>query len=1456
MKRRYAIILCIVTTFLAATLSLVKRMETVDSGCRPEHEDRSGALAALNYWSSMRAYPERDVPASAYFHAYQLETAKRKDFDRTVSSSNIWTPIGPTNLHGRCLSVAVNPHNRYTIYLGTASGGLWRSYTGGLGGDWQQVRLGYPALGISDIVIDPADTNVIYIGTGEVYRYGSALGGLMVRTTRGSYGIGILKTTDGGIIWTKSLDWTYQQQSGVERLAMNPQNPSTVFAATTEGLYRTVDGGQNWTNVVPYLLMGEDIVINPSDTTKILASFGNFGINPFVMKSTDGGVNWFFSSFPSSTGKTMLCGSKSNPNIVYASSADSTIGNGGLFASADFGDSWVEVSNSSTNPIFQVQGFYSHYVIVHPTNPNIVIQNSVGSSKSTDGGVTFTTVTSNYADNHSYAYDPVDTNTVYVVNDDGIYRSTDFGSTYTDVGAGLQTGQLYNGFSCSSSDSLMAIGQSQDHIPGYRYLGSMVWDHNTVTDETGWTATDPTNDNIQYADGRNGEYIVKSTDRGASFSYVWGFSGVGGWNTPFALAPSNPTVLYFCDNKVYKSINSAVSWSVQNGGALLDSGNTALSMAVAPTSQDTAIVGMAPIYHRARLFRTTNGGTTWVDITGLTPDRYPIDLAIDPKDSKTMYATFGGFGSGHLYKTADAGGSWANITGSLPDVPTDAVAIDPFNSSYVYVGNDIGVYLSTNGGATWAPFSTGLPDAVIVADLVISPSNRSLRAVTHGNGVYERKLYNGTAIPTFDYHALALDYPSDGALLTQSPAISGIKASFQNAGIQAQTDSFNVKYRILRNTVEVFSSIKKTAGLGLGETRIVTFDNAFSPPDTGTYILQAISLAVDQDPTNDTVKGTMVVVAPSMVTKWTITKDHCPYAEISGGSPGPVGDDVQLRVPLPFAFRYDGIDYDSAQISTNGWMELGEGTEGALYGLSTDGQIGGFFNPVLSTTTRPTKVLGPWYADLATGSTGVISYTTQGTAPNRTFVVQWKNMPAYYDESGTTTKLNFQILLDESTSIVEFHYGPLVSGTFNGTGAAMGLKDAIGGDYRYFDLYRDSTGLAPQLREDLTPLANWPGQDSCFHIDTNPFNVTLSLLPLWNLVSEPVDLPNRWFKAIFPSAVGSAFEYVHRYQMVDSLVPGRGYWVKVPTSALETFTGDSLPEVSVAVDSGWNIIGSVDHNIPAPSGGIVASNVFAYNGSYQIVSTLSPGKGYWLKTNAAGTLNLGPQAVPRTVSQITEPPNSITITDQSGHKQKLYLVADGDRRFNPSLYALPPKPPAGGFDVRFASQQMMETFESSSSEPAEYPLEIQSAQYPLTVTYSIKTLEGMALTLDENASGEVKQHPLKGDGSLVVAGGDGNSLKLKITNGKSVPTAFALVQNYPNPFNPATTIRFDLPTKNHVNLTVYDVLGREVMNLVNGVLGAGSYTVPANLSTMASGVYIYRLTAGDFTDVKKMLLVK
>lgn len=698
-------------------------------------------MEALEFWNRSRAYPDNDIPMDRYYRAYESAKTKMREAATGVSAGSIWQPIGPTNLQGRALSVALNPKNPNTIYVGTASGGLWRSYTGGTGGDWRQLKLGFPALGVSAIVIDPTDTNTIYIGTGEVYGYQSAIGGLVIRTTRGSYGIGILKTTDGGLSWTKSLDWSLNNQTGVQAMKMNPHNRRTLWAATTEGLLKTTDAGAIWSVALGgNVKMVEDIVINPLDTTKMLVSVGNFFTSNYVLRTTDGGTNWLQTSLPGYTGKTLLEMYGANPNTVFASAANNTTGAGALYKSNDFGITWIkliEYAAGSSNTVFGTQGWYSHFVAVHPTDSTRIVHAGVPVYTSSNGGQTFGRGISEGVDHHGYAHHPANPNILYVANDDGVHRSDNFGGSFVSVGLGMQTGQFYNGFSCSATDSLLALGQSQDHIPGYLYTGYPGWGSGAV-DEVGWTAIDPSNDNIMYAMDRYGWDVYRSTDRGIDFSVSGSFAGLGAWNSPLVLSPANPSMLYFGDNVIHKSVNGGGSWTTMYS-AVFD-GNPFLSMAAAASDANTVYAGTAPIGARAHIVRTTNAGSSWSDVTGSLPDRYPIDMAVDPINSSIVYVTFGGFGTGHVYKSTDAGGSWMNVTGTLPDIPTTAVAIDPIVADNIYVGNDLSVYLSTDGGGSWSAFGEGFPDAVILADLTISPANRALRAATHGNGVWERKL--------------------------------------------------------------------------------------------------------------------------------------------------------------------------------------------------------------------------------------------------------------------------------------------------------------------------------------------------------------------------------------------------------------------------------------------------------------------------------------------------------------------------------------------------------------------------------------------------------------------------------------------------------------------------------------------------------------------------------------------
>jgi photosystem II stability/assembly factor-like uncharacterized protein len=697
--------------------------------------NRSGALEAMEFWSSARAYPRQDIPAATYYREASRLRAARDECSLRTESAEAWRFLGPTNFSGRMITVAVNPANPATLYAGSASGGLWR-----MGSDrrWERVQTGFPVLGVNAIAIDPADTNTIFLGTGEVYQYRSSVGGQVIRTTRGSYGMGILKSTDGARSWDPSLDWSYDQRRGVQAIRFNPRNTRTVFAATSEGVLRSSNAGESWEMVLD-VIMARDLVVHDADTTRVLAACGNFSsAEAGVYASRDGGLRFEkITGLPAFSGMARFGVYAANPDLIYLHLAEATTVVGGLWRSTDFGQSWEMISFDNTG---DVQGWYSRFLAVHPRDSSIILRGAQGLYRSLDEGRTFARYSGGvcWADFHDAAYDPVDPELLYIADDGGIWRTTDFGESFSFVGDGLQTSQFYNGFSCSAADSLLALGQVQDHF-GWMYRGSESWSEGGV-DEVGWTAINQQNDNVIYAGSRSGGGVYRSTDRGSQFYRLSSsFLGSASWNTPLVLSAADPSVLYFGRSRVYKSTDAGDSWFPTSRGAELD-GNPPLSMAIAASSPDTVYVGTVPISSRAGIFRTTNGGSSWEDCTGWLPDRYPMDLAVDPSDSRVVYCAFGGFDTTRVARSTDAGETWADISGTLPNVPTTALAVDPFAHGDLYAGTDLGVFLTTDGGLSWVLLPENLPEALIVADLAISPSNRTLRLASHSNGVYERPL--------------------------------------------------------------------------------------------------------------------------------------------------------------------------------------------------------------------------------------------------------------------------------------------------------------------------------------------------------------------------------------------------------------------------------------------------------------------------------------------------------------------------------------------------------------------------------------------------------------------------------------------------------------------------------------------------------------------------------------------
>ena len=303
--------------FLIITLAACNKQNQAEQTKVP------GSYKALELFTKVRAYPEKNIPKAGYMSAYKTH---KKLFDNTaIDRENTWEAMGPLNTSGRCLTVGINPQAPRTIYGGFASGGLWRSRQLGLNLSWERIETGFPVLGVSTIEFAHQDSTVMFIGTGEVYNTDVTGNDGAYRATRGSYGIGILKSTDGGSTWTHSLDWSYNQNEGVWMIKIAKTDDQLVYAATTQGVLKSTNQGESWVNVFENPIV-TDLEIHPDDPNQIVISCGNFNTpGKGIYHTTDGGDTWQESTgVPGSfQGKILLARSTSSPNVLYAS-----VGNG------------------------------------------------------------------------------------------------------------------------------------------------------------------------------------------------------------------------------------------------------------------------------------------------------------------------------------------------------------------------------------------------------------------------------------------------------------------------------------------------------------------------------------------------------------------------------------------------------------------------------------------------------------------------------------------------------------------------------------------------------------------------------------------------------------------------------------------------------------------------------------------------------------------------------------------------------------------------------------------------------------------------------------------------------------------------------------------------------------------------------------------------------------------------
>jgi len=751
MKNKYFLLAVAFITIAVASRFTMPGKEKLTLREKGERENKSFALDALQFTTQAASYPNKDIPADAYVSAINWYKNNINSDKRVLSASTTWQSMGPTNMGGRTVAIAMDPTDTAVLWLGSASGGLWKSTTGGIGAAaWTYVPLGFQVLGVSSIAINPANHNEMYVGTGEVYSDSSFSQGLIsLRPTRGSYGMGLFKSTDGGNTWTQSINWTYQQNRGVWKIIINPLKPSTVYAGTTNGVYKSTNSGATWTQVLN-IPMAMDLQIHNVDTNILICGCGNYGSTlKGIYRTTNSGTTWSVISSgvptPNSTsGRITFTENRHNNDSMYAHICD-VYNSVGIYLSVDKGQNWTQMTSAD---IANYQGWYSKGMLLQNNNPNNILAGGIDVWRSNNGGITFNdvSVSSNvfHTDVHDIIGNPLDPNKVYIITDGALYRSNDFGNTYYECDGGYNTTQSYIG-SISSTDTTVLLSGLQDNYT-IKYFGNKTW-YGVVGGDGCYNAIDHTNDFIQY-----GAYqylnVIACNDQGifnSGFQMLTNGSNANTPNYAAFLAPyivcySNTQFIYAGGLGLQRSTDGGNSFNFMGNNPVNDSGYI-MTIAASYTNTDSVYFATAPNnVDNMKVFFSTDGGNTVTDITAGLPNRFPRRIAVNPANSKEVYIVFSGFGGKHIFKSTNSGASWTDISVSLPDMPFECITVDPMYPNRLYAGCDFGVFYSTNKGNTWTTYDNGFPDATMVFDLLVSPSDRYLYAFSHGRGIFKRDL--------------------------------------------------------------------------------------------------------------------------------------------------------------------------------------------------------------------------------------------------------------------------------------------------------------------------------------------------------------------------------------------------------------------------------------------------------------------------------------------------------------------------------------------------------------------------------------------------------------------------------------------------------------------------------------------------------------------------------------------
>ena len=753
---------------------------------------KSTDLSTQKYWKSYKRWEQemelhtnaKGEPAGfdEYINA-TIAMANYKQQQTQANASASWSPFGPNVLPnnltgymengiGRINCITFHPTNPNTFFVGVAQGGVWKTTNNGV--SWTPLTDNLPITRISDITINPTNPNEMYISVCDFEYIGISLH-LNGRKRNTHYGLGVYKTTDGGLTWNPT-GLTYNLTNGdaslIRKVLINPANTNDLVACGVSGMYKSTNGGTTWVKKLDSLFW--DMHQDPSNPAVLYASTGwimtsNIG-NAGVYKSTDFGNTWTMltTNMPLTNNiqRVKLAIAPSNTNYIYALCVDVNGGLFGIYKSINAGLSWTFIS--PTNNILEGgtggntggQGNYDLGFIVDFSDPNKVYTGGVNLWGSIDGANTFNPIshwTTQYGptlhgDIHFINRNPF-TGNYFVCSDGGVYQTTNmvidtwgtsaWPTVWTKMNDNIQVTSFYR-LSSSKTSTEQVVAGAQDNASFYFNAGN--W--STIFGGDGMdNCLNPSSPNEIIGSSQYGNFKYSNDNGNSSFTP---FTNVNNeqaeWTTPI-IADYNATgVMYIGNENIVKSTDGGQSWSplatLYTNSLTLQ--NTEISALAISNSNSQVLYAARRVRYENGLngivFKTTDGGTTFTNVTNNLPDSlYYTSIEINATNENIVYVSMAGFTAANkVYTTINGGATWQNISYNLSNLPVNCIKQIP-GTNHLMIATDIGVYILYSGTTTWVNNSFGLPN-VIVTDIEFNAALNKIYISTFGRGIWESNI--------------------------------------------------------------------------------------------------------------------------------------------------------------------------------------------------------------------------------------------------------------------------------------------------------------------------------------------------------------------------------------------------------------------------------------------------------------------------------------------------------------------------------------------------------------------------------------------------------------------------------------------------------------------------------------------------------------------------------------------